>query len=273
MNEILDALAYLLAGLEAILTLKPPEAAPPPYPRPKFVALRPYAIKNALRAIVGVLLGFLIWDVTAWSHGATFMVLIAVALVIFVTLDDPVVADFAALIGSTAGCILGLAAKYFFLIRQNAPLNLLIVLFPLMFIGAWIETKGKLAPLGIVMVIGLLLMIEPRNPQDYNFVSDINSFIAIEFAFGLMVLVFSAIGAPRKGTERITELLARMRKHRQGARFCSSRQDRFGWETWMYDELRRLQAATKDPRLRQHGVSILLSGLRDCRTLAFAHGA
>jgi uncharacterized membrane protein YccC len=270
MKEILDAVVYLLAGLEAILTLNPPDAAPPAYPRPTFVAHRPYAITNAIRAIVGVLLGFLIWDVTAWSHGIVFMVDIAVALVIFVTLDDPVVANFAAIIGSSAGCLIGLAAKYFFLIRVNDPLNLMIVLFPLVFIGAWIETKGKLGPLGVVMVIGLLLMIEPRNPQDYNFVNDVNSFIAIEFAFGFMVLVFSAIGGPRKGTERIAELLARMQKHRRDARFCSSRKDRLGWETWMYDELQRLQAATKDPGHRQHGVNILLSGLNACRTIASA---
>jgi uncharacterized membrane protein YccC len=141
-------------------------------------------------------------------------------------------------------------------------LNLLIVLFPLVFIGAWIETKGKLGPLGVVMVIGMLLIIEPANPQEYNFVNDVNSFIAIEFAFGFMVLVFSAIGAPQKGTERIVELLSRMRKLRLDARFRSSRQERFGWETRMYDELQRLQAVTKDPRHRRHGANLLLSGLK-----------
>jgi len=261
-KEILDALAYLLAGLEAILILRPPEAAPAPYPRPTFVAHRPHAMTNAIRAVVGILLGFLIWDVTAWSHGIVFMILITVALVIFVNLDDPVVANLAAIIGSTIGCLMGLAAKYFILIRGNDPLNLLIVLFPLVFIGAWIETKGKLGPLGVVMVISLLLMIEPTNPQEYNFVNDANSFIAIEFAFVFMVLVFSAIGAPRKGTERIIELLTRMRKLRLDARFCSSRPECLGWETRMYDELQRLAAVTKDPGHRRYGVNLLLSGLK-----------
>jgi uncharacterized membrane protein YccC len=269
-KEILDALVYLLAGLEAILTLSPPEAAPEPYPKPTFVAHRPRAMTNAIRAAVGILLGFLIWDVTAWSHGIVFMILVAVALVIFVNVDDPVVANLAAIIGSTAGCLLGLLAKYFILIRGNAPLNLLIVLFPLVFIGAWIETKGKLGPLGVVMVIGMLLVIEPANPQEYNFVNDVNSFIAIEFAFGFMVLVFSAIGAPQKGTERIIELLTQMRKLRLDARFCSSRQDRFGWQTRMYDELQRLQAVTKDPRHRRHGANLLLSGLKALQPVALA---
>ena len=251
---ILDALVYLLAGLEAILTLHPPDAAPRPYPRPTFMAHRPHAMTNAIRAVVGIV----------------FMIDIAVALVIFVTLDDPVVANVAAIVGSTAGCIVGLAAKYFILIRGNDPLNLLIVLFPLVFFGAWIETKGKLASLGTIMVIALLLMIGPTNPQGYNFVNDVNSFIAIEFAFGFMVLVFSMIGAPQKGTARIIELLARMREHRRKVRSWLSREDRFGWETRMYDELQRLQATTKDPRHRQHGVSLLLSGLKATQTFASA---
>jgi hypothetical protein len=35
----------------------------------------------------------------------------------------------------------------------------------------------------------------------------------------------------------------------------------------MYDELKRLQEATKDPRYRQHGVNLLLSGLKACQPL------
>jgi uncharacterized membrane protein YccC len=187
--------------------------------------------------------------------------------VILVKQEDPVIAIWAAIIGSSTGCLVGLAAKYLILIRGNDPLNLLIVLFPLIFIGAWIETKGKLGPFGVVFVIGLLFMIEPKNPQEYNFVNDVNTFIAIEFGFGFMSLVFLAIGAPRKGAERITELLMRMRQHRLRARFCSSRQARLDWETWMYDELQRLQEATKDPGYRQHGVNLLLSGLKACQPL------
>ena len=269
-REILEALEYLLAGLEAISTLHAPEAAAPPYPRPTFMVHRQYAMTNAIRTIVGILLGFLIWDATAWSHGVVFMVNIAVAGVVFVTLDDPVFANLANIIGTTTGCLVGLAAKYFILIQENEPLNLLIVLFPLMFIGAWIETKGKLAPLGVFFVIGLLIMIEPKNPQEYSFIYDVNAFFALEFAYVFMSLVFLTIGAPRKGPERITELLVRMRRHRGEARFWSSREERLGWETWMYDALQRLQAATKDPRHRQLGVNLLLSGLKSPRRLAVA---
>jgi len=261
---------YVLAGLEAILTLKPPDAPPPVYPKPTFAVDRQHAFTNLIRTVVAVLLGFLIWDVTAWSHGIVFMIIIAVAGVVLVTLEDPVVAIWAAIIGSTIGCLVGLGAKYFILIRENDPLNLLIVLFPIMFISAWIETKAKVAPLGVVLMIGALFMIEPKNPQEYNFLNDVNTLIAIEFAFVFMALVFLAIGAPRKGAERITELLLRMRQHRWNARFWPARQGRLSWETWMYDDLQRLQEATRDPRHRQHGVNLLLSGLKACQSLGTA---
>jgi uncharacterized membrane protein YccC len=198
------------------------------------------------------------------------MVYIAIAVVIFVTVEDPVFANMANLIGVSAGCLVGLGAKYLPLIRENEPLNLLIVLFPLVFLGAWIETKGKLAPLGLFFLIGLLFIIEPRNPQQYDFLHDVNAFVALVLANGFVSLVFLAVGAPRKGPERITALLSRMRKHRPRVRFWSSRQERFGWETRMYDELQRLQAVTKDPRHRQFGVNLLLSGLKACRTFASA---
>jgi uncharacterized membrane protein YccC len=123
-QELLDSLVYLLAALEAILTLHPPEAAPPLYPRPTFVAHRPLAMTNVIRSFAGILLGFLIWDATAWSHGAVFLVNIAIALVIFVTLEDPVFACQATVIGTAVGCLSGLAAKYLILIQENNPLNL-----------------------------------------------------------------------------------------------------------------------------------------------------
>jgi uncharacterized membrane protein YccC len=270
MKELLDALVYLLAALEAIVTLHPPEPAPPLYPRPTFVAHRPLALTNVIRTFAGMLLGFVIWDVTAWSHGAVFMVNIAIALVIFVALEDPLFANLANIIGTGTGCLVGLTAKYLLLIRGNDPLNLLIVLFPLVFLGAWIETKGKLGPFGLFFVVGLLVMIEPKNPQQYDFIYDVNVFVATVFAYGFVSLIFLAIGTPRKGIERVAELLSRMRKHRPHGRFWSSRQERLGWETWMYDELQRLQAATKDPRHRQLGVKLLLSGLKARRTFASA---
>lgn len=261
---------YLLGGLEAVLTLHPPDLVSPPYPRPKFAAHRSYATTNLIRTGVGMLSGFIIWDVTAWADGDTFLVNVAVALVVFVTLEDPVSANWPNLIGNLIGGVVALAAKYLLLVHENDPLSLAIVLFLLMFIGAWAETKPRLASLGLFYTNGLLVLMEPKNPQQYDFVQDVNVLIALVVAYAFVPLVFLAIGAPRKGPERAAELLVRMWRNRSRVRSCVTRQQRLWWETQMYDELQRLQAVTNNPKDREIGVNLLLSGLRAQETFTSA---
>ena len=145
------------------------------------------------------------------------------------------------------------------------------MLFPMLFIGALIETKGKLAPFGLFFVIGVLILIEPRNPQDYDFVHDVNTFIAIEFAYAFASLVFICIGSPRKGMDRVTELLVRMRQRRRALAAHPTRQQMLQWETQMYDELQRLQAVTKDARHRKYAVNLLLTGFRSQEPFSPTH--
>jgi hypothetical protein len=84
----------------------------------------------------------------------------------------------------------------------------------------------------------------------------------LEVAFLFATLVFYAIGSPKRGAERIAELLIRMRRARRSfCRTLTPGQHR-GWETQMYDELQRLQDATKDPACRRHGVNLILRGLK-----------
>ena len=76
------------------------------------------------------------------------------------------------------------------------------------------------------MIIGVLIELEPRNPQVYDFAYDVNTLIAIEFAYAFASLVFICIGSPRKGMERVTELLIRMRHLRRKIKYCSTRRQR-----------------------------------------------
>jgi uncharacterized membrane protein YccC len=209
--------------------------------------------------VVGILLGFLIWDVTAWSNGDTFMVNIAVALVIFVANDDPIAGNWPNLFGNLIGGLVALAAKYLVLVHTTHPLTLVIVLFPALLIGAWTETKPKLAFLGLMYLNGLLTLLEPGNPQQYDFNHDINVLIGMVFAFAFVPMIFLAIGAPRRGAERIAELLTRLRRYRNSITLNSARQERLAGESQMYDELQRLQAVTDDPGLRERAVNALLS--------------
>ena len=270
LRQTIDALLYLLGSLQALMTFQPPDAAIPLFPPPRF-ASRPYAATiNMIRAIIGVGAGFIIWDLTAWPQGPVFMVIIAVVVVVLVNIDNAIIAIWAAALGSTAGGVIALGLKYLHLVSFNDPANLILALFPFLFFAAWIETRGKLAPLGVVLAIGLLYVTEPSNPQSYDFAHDVNTLIAIESGLVFTSLVFLAIGTPKKGAERIAELLARMR-HRRGALLPTCTQDqRLGWETQMYDELKRLQEATPDPAHRRHGVNLLLGGLKLSNTGSYA---
>jgi uncharacterized membrane protein YccC len=270
MQEIIHALLYLLGSLQALLTFKPPDPSTPLYPPPRFAA-RPHAATiNMIRAIVGVGAGFIIWDLTAWPQGPVFMVIIAVVIVVLVTLEDPVVAVVGGVLGSTIGGVIALGLKYLLLISFNDPVNLILVLFPFLFFGAWIETRGKIAPLAVVFTIGLLYVAEPSNPQSYDFAHDLNTLMAIEAGVAFTSVVFLAIGTPKKGAERIAELLVRMRRRRGTALPSWTDEQRLGWETCMYDELQRLQQATTNTAHRRHGVNLLLSGLRLTKTEQYA---
>jgi uncharacterized membrane protein YccC len=270
LQETIHALLYLFGSLQTLLTFQPPDATTPLYPPPKFMA-RPYAATiNLIRAIVGMGAGFIIWDLTAWPQGPVFMVIIAVVVVVLVKVDDPIIAVWAAVVGSTAGGVIALGLKYLLLIGFNDPLNLILALFPFLFIAAWIETKGKIAPFGVVLAIGLLYVIEPSNPQSYDFAHDVNTLIAIEAGCLFTALVFLAIGTPKKGAERIAELLARMRRWRGTVLSTWTHEQRLGWETQMYDELQRLQSATTDSAHRRRGVNLLLSGLKLSQTGPYA---
>jgi uncharacterized membrane protein YccC len=103
MGETLHAPLYLLSSLQTLLTFKPPDVKTPLYSPPKSMARPPAATINMIRAIVGMFAGFLIWDLTAWPQGPAFMVIIAVVVVVLVKVDDPIVAIWAAVVGSTAG--------------------------------------------------------------------------------------------------------------------------------------------------------------------------
>ena len=266
MRQTIHALLYLLGSLQALQTFQPPDPATPLYPPPRFTA-HPYAATiNMIRAIVGMGAGFIIWDLTAWPQGPVFMVIIAVVVVVLVKIDDPIIAIWAAVVGSTAGGVIALGLKYLVLVRVNDPVNLILALFPFLFIAAWIETKGKIAPFGVVLAIGLLYVTEPSNPQLYDFAHDVNTLIAIEAGCVFTALAFVAIGTPKKGAERIAELLARMRRCRGTALATWTDEQRLGWETCMYDELQRLQEATTDTAHRRHGVNLLLSGLKFSKT-------
>jgi uncharacterized membrane protein YccC len=264
LTEIVSAMQYLLASIEAILTRKAPNELIRSYPAPKFLAQRERAKINLARAAVGMLLTFLIWDATAWTEGALFMAYAAVALVIFVSLDDPVAGNRLNLLGTVIGAFAGLASKFFLLTWHNNPAWLVIVLFPSIFVAVWVEVKPEYVKLAIFYINALLIMVEPTNPQQYDFAQELNTLVALVAAYAFVSIVFIAIGTPKSGPERIDELLGRMCRHLGMAQKIprATPDQQLVWETGMYDGIQQLQAESKNPRDRALAVELLLTGRR-----------
>jgi uncharacterized membrane protein YccC len=258
-KEIIAAILSVVASFEVVLTLRPPADAVPPYPKPTFVTHRDYAATNLIRTVAGILLGFVIWNVTAWSHGDTFMVNVAVALVLFVAMDDPIAANWRNLLGNLTGGLIALAAKYLALVQTSELLTFVIVLFPLLFLGAWTQTKPTMASFGVFYVNGLLIVSNPSNPQQYDFTQDVNVLIALVVGYSFVPMIFLAIGAPRHGAERVADLLMKMRRQQRRVAADSTRNDRLARETQMYDEFQRLQAETDQPQFRECAVNLLIA--------------
>jgi len=262
--EIASAMQYLLASVEAMLTLKAPNKPIRSYPAPKFLAQRERAKINLARAVVGMLLAFLIWDATAWTEGAPFMAFAAVALVIFVSLDDPVAGNRLNLIGTVIGGVVGLAAKFLLLTWHNDPVWLVMVLLPLIFVAVWVEVTPRYGRLAIFYINALLIMVEPTNPQQYDFAQGLNTLVALAAAYAFVSIVFIAIGAPKSGRKRIDELLGRMCRHLGMTQkiSCATRDQQLAWETGMYDGMQQLQAESQNCRDRALAVELLLAGRR-----------
>jgi uncharacterized membrane protein YccC len=276
LGEITSALLYLVAAIEAVLLLKDPEnVAARTYPPLVFFAQHRRAVTNMLRAVVGILLGFAIYDITAWSDGPFFLVNIAVAMVIYLQLDNPLTLNTLNLVGVVAGGIVGLVAKHMFLPISNDPVWLAIVLFPLMFVGSLILVRTELTAPAITFVFVTLTILELDNPQKYDFRRELNTFMAFAAAYAFVPVVFLLVGAPKAGLARVEELLERMRLHLRRAerKPFTSRRQQMEWETCMYDALQQLQAEVKSPIHRATAVDLLLSGRRFTAPHAIAPAA
>lgn len=261
--EIISALQFIIVAIDAILTQRQPDYVHVQrYPAARFLPQHARAVTNLKRAIVGIIAGFLIWDATAWPQGSFFLVNVSVALVIYISLDNPLALNFENIIGAATGAVFGLVSGYVLLPWSNHPFWLAAIMFVFMFPGVWAQTKPKLIVPAITYIFVVLTVLDPSNPQQYDLSASMNVALSVVGAYSFVPAIFLLIGAPKTGQERTEELLERMRKHiRLGLKNRHmDRADRLRWETGMYDGLQQLQAETTSPAYRARGVEILMAG-------------
>ena len=147
---------------------------------------------------------------------------------------------------------------------HNDPVWLVMVLLPLIFVAVWVEVTPRYGRLAIFYINALLIMVEPTNPQQYDFAQGLNTLVALAAAYAFVSIVFIAIGAPKSGRKRIDELLGRMCRHLGMTQkiSCATRDQQLAWETGMYDGMQQLQAESQNCRDRALAVELLLAGRR-----------
>ena len=260
--EAAGAAAYLLAGLEAMLTLRPPACRVRHYPAPAFVVDRARAWAALLRGVVGVAVGFLVWDATAWSVGPTFLTNLAVALVIGLLAEDSFGSIRGFFRGNMVGVLAGIATKYLLLPASDQFAWLAVLLVPLVAIGVWAQTFGPTAGMALGYCNGLLAGVDPNNPEQYDLAGSIHGALGLLIGTAFASILFILIGPSSRREDRVRHLLDRMRASVSLARRLGSvgREQRLAWETRMYDDLRRVQAVSVNPADRSAALDLLLAG-------------
>jgi uncharacterized membrane protein YccC len=265
--EATNAAAVLLAGIEATLTLRRPASGAAPFP-PLSFSQDPRRTQAALlRGVIGVVLAFLLWDATAWPTGPVFLLWVAVLLVVGAAAEDSFCMMRVFAFGNVIGVVVGVGVQYLLLQWSDRFEWLASLSITLFAIGIWAETLTPTARIALGYCNGLLLGINPLNPQSYDLQSSIQNALGLVTGMTFAIVLFALIGAQGSAREQARRALNRMRTELSLAirPRCADLTQQRGREARMYDDLRRLQAASNDPADHRTAISLLLA----CR-VAFA---
>jgi uncharacterized membrane protein YccC len=256
------AIAAVLAGMAALLTLRPPVTRAKPFPRPALVRDRRRAIRNLVRAVAGLFVAFLVWDATAWSSGPVLLTQTGVLMIMFVAAEDPAVPIRGFFIGTLVGVVAALLSLFVVLPMNDNFAWLAVVMGSLVALTAIGQTWPALAGIALGFGNTIVTVVAPSNPQLYNLTGSLNAALALVGGTVFGGILSELIAPPRRGVPRAEQVLHRMRRAVGLFHPTADRVERMRFETRLYDDLRRVRSATTDPAHRRSAVEVLLAGRR-----------
>lgn len=136
------------------------------------------AVENGVRACAGILVGWLLWEVTAWPAGPTFMSLLALVYGLLATRENPVVAS-APFFRGAVWCVL-VAGVYVALVLPalNTPELLVLLLMVPMVIGGLAARHPATAGYAFSFNMFLPVLMGPDNQGRYDEISFLNTALA-----------------------------------------------------------------------------------------------
>ncbi|GAB3677612.1 FUSC family protein [Salinisphaera aquimarina] len=193
------------------------------------------ALRNTLRAAVAMTCGAAIWATHDEPALAGMMVLLSVFTTLFALGDTPVANARGFAIGAACAAFFAFFADFVFLPQANSYATLMIVVMPVVFVGALAMATPALALSGRIFVVIFGLLIHPSNVGRTNFVTFAENLLGVALAIILAVTAFSLI-LPITPRQRLRERLAGV--FGELAKGFAGERERF--ETRVYDRLLQL---------------------------------
>ncbi len=137
----------------------------------------------------------------------------SVALIIFISIENPLALNSMNLLSASLGAIVGTVGLYLVMPWSNHPLWFSVVTYAFLFPAVWLQAKPKFLVPAITFMFVVSTLLDPTNPQQYNLSSTLNTAAALICGYAITRPLFLLIGPPNAGRERMAELLQRMRKH------------------------------------------------------------
>jgi uncharacterized membrane protein YccC len=187
---------------------------------------------------------FLIWDLSAWPSGASAMVYAGV--VSMLSANAPNVGGFVSsfLGGSLVGIVTGIAVSFSVLPASDSFLWLALLLAALLIPSVGLGTLPKWAGVARGFNFGLLVGIEPQNPQQYDLSASINRGLSMQLGVLIAAFVLFLTRGVANSRAPLAKAIDRFRQVAREASLadCSRTDDAapWKWETRLYDAMNRV---------------------------------
>lgn len=195
---ILHGLRLILEEYETLLIYfeaRPTEAVTPSRFRLRRVMHFHAAFHNAMRSAAAICLAGLVWEVTAWPQGASFISFIAVVVGRFATTDNTVLVSNRFFYGACLAAVASILPVFFLIPTGSGFEALIVALAPLMFIGGLAARNPATATAAGAYNTFLPALIGLDNHSRMDELTWFNATIALLLGLGAGVLVFRCIPA------------------------------------------------------------------------------
>jgi uncharacterized membrane protein YccC len=149
------------------------------------------SILSGVRAMLAVMLVAAFWIATAWSYGASAVMMVAIGCALFAPAADPVRAVRAGTVGVCIGFPASFACKIFIMPSLDGFVLLCAAMVPFLLVGAWLSLSPKTAMIGLGYSTMFCFMIAPGNNMMYDPVLMINYGVALILGLAGAAVMFA----------------------------------------------------------------------------------